>query len=170
MALQPTGLTGSAGRRRRHRRWDRGPGRGEQRRVRRRPGPRGVRPYAAPRPNLERPRPATLPAVAAAEALEAPDLAPFCPAYRRAFEVLGRRWTGAIVRALLAGATRFTEFTDLVPGLSDRLLSERLKELEAEGIVERRVDDGRIEYRPTSKGRALAPVVQAVSVWAEEWV
>jgi len=107
--------------------------------------------------------------VAAAPASEVSELTPFCPAYRRAFEVLGRRWTGAIVRALLAGATRFTEFTTLVPGLSDRLLSERLKELEAEGVVERRVDDGRIEYRLTEKGRALAPVVQAVAEWAEQW-
>ena len=55
----------------------------------------------------------------------------FCPLYHRAIEIIGRRWTGAIVRALLAGNTRFSQICATVPGLSDRLLSERLKELEA---------------------------------------
>ena len=53
----------------------------------------------------------------------------FCPAYRRAMELIGRRWTGSILRALLSGATRFSDVTAAVPGLSDRLLSERFKEL-----------------------------------------
>ncbi len=68
----------------------------------------------------------------------------FCPVYHRAIELIGRRWTGAILRVLLSGATRFTDITAAVPGLSDRLLSERLKELEAEGIVayRRRLDSG----------------------------
>ena len=56
----------------------------------------------------------------------------FCPLYHRAIEIIGRRWTGAIIRALLAGDTRFTQIRSTIPGLSDRLLSERLKELEAE--------------------------------------
>ncbi len=100
-------------------------------------------------------------------------LSGFCPRYHRAIEIVGRRWTGAIVRALLAGAIRFSEVRSTVPGLSDRLLSERLKELEAEGIVERRVlacTPVRIEYHLTPKGEALASVVQAVSAWAEEWL
>ena len=101
------------------------------------------------------------------------NLSGFCPRYHRAIEIVGRRWTGAIIRALLAGAIRFSQIRATVPGLSDRLLSERLKELEAEGIVERRVlayTPVRIEYRLTPKGEALGSVVQAVSAWAEEWL
>jgi DNA-binding HxlR family transcriptional regulator len=97
----------------------------------------------------------------------------FCPLYRRAIEIIGRRWTGAIVRSLLTGNVRFSEIRGSIPGLSDRLLSERLKELETEGVVERRVlaqTPVRIEYHLTSKGDALATVVQAVSAWAEEWL
>lgn len=97
----------------------------------------------------------------------------FCPLYHRAIEIIGRRWTGAIVRALLAGDSRFTQIRATVPGLSDRLLSERLKELESEGIVERRVlprTPVRIEYHLTPMGEALASVVQAASAWAEEWL
>lgn len=96
----------------------------------------------------------------------------FCPAYRRAMELIGRRWTGAILRVLLSGATRFSDVTAVVPGLSDRLLSERLKELEAEGIVTRDVTPAipvRIDYRLTEKGRALHDVIVAVSTWAETW-
>jgi DNA-binding HxlR family transcriptional regulator len=99
-------------------------------------------------------------------------VSPFCPHYHHAVEVLGRRWTGAIVRALLAGATRFSEITAAVPGLSDRLCSERLKELEAEGIVARHVladTPVRIEYRLTAKGAALADVVTAIGRWATTW-
>ncbi len=97
----------------------------------------------------------------------------FCPLYHRAIEIIGRRWTGAIVRALLTGDTRFCQIRSTIPGLSDRLLSERLKELEAEGIVERRVMPDaqvRIEYRLTPKGEALADVVQSASQWAERWL
>ena len=97
----------------------------------------------------------------------------FCPVYHRAIELIGRRWTGAILRALLSGATRFTDITAAVPGLSDRLLSERLKELEAEGIVTRTVIPAtpvRIEYGLTEKGRALSDVMAAISAWAETWL
>jgi DNA-binding HxlR family transcriptional regulator len=96
----------------------------------------------------------------------------FCPAYRRAMELIGRRWTGSILRALLSGATRFSDVTAAVPGLSDRLLSERFKELEAEGIITRVVTPAipvRIDYRLTEKGRALHDVILAVSTWAETW-
>ena len=97
----------------------------------------------------------------------------FCPLYHRAIEIIGRRWSGAIIRALLSGDTRFTQIRSTVPGLSDRLLSERLKELEAEDIVERQVlphTPVRIEYRLTPKGEALASVVEAASAWAEQWL
>lgn len=96
----------------------------------------------------------------------------FCPNYHRAVELIGRRWTGAILRVLLSGATRFSDVTAAIPGLSDRLLSERLKELEAEGIVTRTVIPAtpvRIEYRLTEKGAALNEVMLAISAWAEAW-
>src|SRR5258708_4415556 len=98
---------------------------------------------------------------------------PFCPRYHHAVELIGRRWTGAIVRAMLSGAERFSDLTAAIPGLSDRLLSERLKELEAEGVVTRTVlpeTPVRIIYSLTSKGHALASVVEALSDWAEEWL
>lgn len=96
----------------------------------------------------------------------------FCPVYHRAIELIGRRWTGAILRVLLGGPTRFSDIAGHIPGLSDRLLSERLKELEAEGIVVRTVYPEmpvRIEYALTEKGHALENVIAAVSVWAETW-
>ena len=99
-------------------------------------------------------------------------LSPFCPAYTRAIEIIGRRWTGAIVRSMLVGTTRFSEILTAIPGLSDRLLSERLKELETEGIITRTVTPStpvRIEYSLTDKGHALASVVHAVVDWAETW-
>ncbi len=97
----------------------------------------------------------------------------FCPLYHRAVELIGGRWTGAILRALLNGVTRFSDLTEAIPGLSDRMLSERLKELEAEGIVERTVIPERpvrIEYRLTEKGRALETVIATISAWAAEWL
>ncbi len=95
-----------------------------------------------------------------------------CATYQRAVEVIGRRWTGEIVRALLTGKTRFSEFTAVIPGLSDRLLSERMKELEAEGIVSRCVSPEtpvRVDYRLTEKGADLVTVVDAVEAWANRW-
>ena len=99
-------------------------------------------------------------------------LAPFCPAYSQAMEIIGRRWTGAIIRSMLSGASRYSEIVAAVPGLSDRLLSERLKELENEGIVERTVTPStpvRVDYALTEKGRALGSVVREVASWAERW-
>jgi DNA-binding HxlR family transcriptional regulator len=97
----------------------------------------------------------------------------FCPNYHRAVELIGKRWTGVILRAMLGGATRFSDITARVDGLSDRLLSERLKELEGEGIVTRTVipeTPVRIEYRLTDKGMALEKVARAVAEWAEDWL
>src|SRR6476620_2668583 len=96
----------------------------------------------------------------------------FCPVFHHAVEVIGGRWTGAIIRAMLGGATRFSDLRQTVPGLSDRMLSERLKELEVEGIVERSViplTPVRVEYRLTDKGRALSGVFESISAWASAW-
>ena len=96
-----------------------------------------------------------------------------CIHYHRAVELIGKRWTGAIVFVLMDGSLRFSEVKQLVPELSDRLLSERLKELESEGIVARRVIDGspvHVEYTLTEKGRALEPVVRTLKSWAHSWL
>jgi DNA-binding HxlR family transcriptional regulator len=96
-----------------------------------------------------------------------------CSAYHQAIELIGKRWTGAILFVLLDGPLRFSEVKLLVPDLSDRLLSERLKELEAEGIVERRVIDEmpvRVEYALTEKGIALEPAVRSLKAWARSWL
>jgi DNA-binding HxlR family transcriptional regulator len=100
-------------------------------------------------------------------------LSAFCPSYHHAIELIGRRWTGAILRAMLSGEARFSDIASVVPGLSDRLLSERLKELEAEGIVMRSVVAStpvRVDYALTEKGQALSEVIAAVSTWAEQWL
>jgi DNA-binding HxlR family transcriptional regulator len=96
-----------------------------------------------------------------------------CGLYHRAVELVGKRWTGAILLVLTDGPLRFSEIRQLVPDLSDRLLSERVKELEVEGIVERHVLDGppvRVEYALTAKGRALEPAMRALKGWAREWL
>lgn len=96
-----------------------------------------------------------------------------CSAYHEAIELIGKRWTGAIVFVLMDGPLRFSQVKVLVPDLSDRLLSERMKELEAEGIVVRHVVDDtpvRVEYRLTRKGRALEPAVRSLKVWARSWL
>lgn len=101
------------------------------------------------------------------------DLGRVCPKYHRAVELIGRRWTGAIIVLLLDGKTRFHEISANVPQMSDRMLSERLKELEVEGVVERVVTPDtpvRVDYLLTQKGRALEQAVSAISAWAEEWV
>ena len=95
-----------------------------------------------------------------------------CSLYHHAIELIGKRWTGAVLLVLMDGPLHFSEIRDLVPDISDRLLSERLKELEAESIVERRVIDGapvRVEYSLTAKGAALEPVVRSLKSWAHEW-
>jgi DNA-binding HxlR family transcriptional regulator len=97
----------------------------------------------------------------------------FCPTFHHAIELIGRRWTGVILRAMLSGEARFSDIASVVPGLSDRLLSERLKELEAEGIVTRTVVAStpvQVDYALTEKGQALNDVIVAVSSWAEQWL
>ena len=95
-----------------------------------------------------------------------------CPRYERAVQIIGKRWTPLIVRTLLPRPRRFSDMTTIIDGLSDRLLSERLKELEAFGIVERLVypeTPVRIEYVLTDKGRELEQVVEAIQRWADCW-
>ena len=96
-----------------------------------------------------------------------------CKRYEQAIQLLGKRWTGLILDTMLEGPQRFCEMTSIVEGLSDRVLSDRLRELESEGVVERIVYPQipvRVEYRLTEKGRDLRPVVQAIHEWAEKWI
>jgi DNA-binding HxlR family transcriptional regulator len=97
-----------------------------------------------------------------------------CPLYHRAVELVGRRWTGAILEILIQGGSlRFSQIASAVKDLSDRMLSDRLKELEAWGLVERTVHPGppiRVEYALTRKGRELAPALAELKRWARAWL
>ena len=96
----------------------------------------------------------------------------FCPVAMAA-EILCTRWTVVLLRELMAGSTRFNELRRGVPRMSPALLSQRLKELEAAGIIERQASDtepGVFEYRLTDAGRELNPVVEAFGIWGQRWV
>jgi DNA-binding HxlR family transcriptional regulator len=96
-----------------------------------------------------------------------------CPLYHEAVELIGRRWTGAILRVLLDGPLRFSEIAQAVPEISDRLLSERVRELERRGLVERRVHPGpplRVEYSLSEMARELGPTLVALEAWARRWL
>ena len=97
-----------------------------------------------------------------------------CPFYHEAVELIGRRWTGAIVAVLLDhGPLRFSEIAQAVPELSDRLLSERMKELEARGLVARHVEPGppvRVTYELTAMGHELQPALDELRSWARQWL
>ena len=98
-----------------------------------------------------------------------------CPHYHAAVELIGKRWTGAIVQVLMVsqGPLRFSQIASAVPELSDRLLSERVKELEARGLIRRTVLDGppiRVEYALTEMGEQLEPAVVQLQAWARRWL
>jgi len=100
----------------------------------------------------------------------APEL---CTRFHRASELLGRRWTGAIIFVLLQSRCRFAALREAIPDITDRMLSDRLQELEAEGVVDRTVVPDtpvRVEYALTKKGRALEVPMAALTDWAHQWV
>ena len=104
--------------------------------------------------------------------LEAGGGSEVCPHFHAAIELIGKRWTGAIVCALTARPMRFGELGKVVPGLSDRLLSQRLRELEEEGLVRREVEAGspvRVTYSLTEVGRELDPAIKELRIWARRW-
>jgi DNA-binding HxlR family transcriptional regulator len=95
-----------------------------------------------------------------------------CPHFHAAIELIGKRWTGAIVWALTERPMRFGELGKAVPGLSDRLLSQRLRELEEEGLVQREVEAGtpvRVTYSLTAIGADLGPAIGELKGWAKRW-
>src|SRR4029077_10336317 len=92
-----------------------------------------------------------------------------CARFHQASELIGRRWTGAIIFVLLKSRCRFSVLRDAIPDITDRTLTERLQELEQQGIVERTVipeTPVRVEYSLTRKGHALAGPIDAIVEWA----
>lgn len=96
-----------------------------------------------------------------------------CPKFEKAFQMLGKRWNGVIIRVLEERPMRFNEIAEQIPHISQKMLSDRLKELESEEIVVREVfpeTPVRIEYRLTDKGYAITPVLDELQHWADKWV
>lgn len=93
----------------------------------------------------------------------------YCPYFHHTIELIGRRWTGAVLLAMSSGCSNYSEIRDAIPGISDRLLSERLRELEGEGLVERFVEGRSSIYRLSEKGVSLQPILDAVSEHARVW-
>jgi len=96
-----------------------------------------------------------------------------CTRFHYASELIGRRWNGAIIFMLLKQTCRFATLRDAIPGITDRMLSERLQELEREGLVERVVvpqTPVRVEYSLTKKGKGLAEAVDSLASWAEKHI
>jgi DNA-binding HxlR family transcriptional regulator len=93
----------------------------------------------------------------------------YCPYFHHVIEVVGRRWNGVILRTLLAREFRFNELRASIPGLSDRLLTERLHELENEGLVQRQVSGECTRYALTEQGCAIEPILNEVAKFARTW-
>lgn len=101
------------------------------------------------------------------------DYSRMCPKYESAAELLGKKWTGLIIRVLLGGPKRFKDIKEQIPDMSDKMLTDRMKELESLGILTRNVYPEmpvRIEYELTEKGRHLEEVIQSIQTWGENWL
>ena len=110
--------------------------------------------------------------VTSTEAGDGRDAVRVCPHFHAAVELIGKRWAGAILWALCERPHYYAELSLAIPGLSDRLLSRRLRELESEGLVERSVQAGtppRVSYSLSDKGEALAPAIHELHDWAQRW-
>ncbi len=94
---------------------------------------------------------------------------PYCPYFQQTIELIGRRWTGSILRALFAGQERFTDIADAIPGLSHRLLTERLEELREAGLVAIRPSTKHGTYRLTDRGADLTVIFQELEAWNTRW-
>jgi DNA-binding HxlR family transcriptional regulator len=96
-----------------------------------------------------------------------------CPKYEQAAELLGKRWTGLIIRVLMGGPKRFKEIKEQIPEMSDKMLTDRMKELEAQGVLTRTVYPEmpvRIEYELTEKGKDMKDVIESIQAWGEKWM
>ncbi|WP_217592167.1 helix-turn-helix domain-containing protein [Cohnella sp. GbtcB17] len=101
------------------------------------------------------------------------DYSRMCPKYEHAAELLGKKWTGLIVRVLMGGPKRFKDMKEQIPDMSDKMLTDRMKELESSGLVKRTVYPEmpvRIEYELTDKGRDLENVIESIQNWGEKWM
>ncbi|RED57119.1 winged helix-turn-helix transcriptional regulator [Cohnella lupini] len=101
------------------------------------------------------------------------DYSKMCPKYESAAELLGKKWTGLIIRVLLGGPKRFKDIKEQIPDMSDKMLTDRMKELEASGILTRTVYPEmpvRIEYELTEKGQHLDEVIHSIQNWGENWM
>lgn len=102
-----------------------------------------------------------------------PAVSQVCSRFHRAIELIGSRWTGAILSTLLQGRTRYASIKAAIPDITDRMLSERLRSLEAEDLVVRSVVPDtpvRVEYELTKKGRELQDALREIGNWAERWI
>ena len=109
---------------------------------------------------------------AESDAQDTQRMADFCPTYAQLMDLLSRRWMGLILRVLMSGPHRFNQIMAAVPGLSDPLLAQRLRELQARDLVKRSVLPAspiRVEYELTEAGRDLERAVRALSDWAAKW-
>lgn len=100
-------------------------------------------------------------------------VSPVCARFHRAVELIGSRWTGAIIQTLLQGKTRYALLKGAIPDITDRMLSERLRSLETEELVTRWViadTPVRVEYELTDKGRELESALHEIGAWAERWI
>jgi DNA-binding HxlR family transcriptional regulator len=98
---------------------------------------------------------------------------PLCRQFHQAVELIGRRWNGAIVFVLQPGPARFCELRASIPGITDRMLTERLQELEGEGLLVRTVipeTPVRVEYALTKKGRSLGEAIETITAWGHKWL
>lgn len=101
------------------------------------------------------------------------DYSKMCPKYESATDLLGKKWTALIIRVLLGGPKRFKEIKEQIPEMSDKMLTDRMKELEALGVLTRSVYPEmpvRIEYELTDKGRDLEDVILSIQSWGERWM
>jgi DNA-binding HxlR family transcriptional regulator len=101
------------------------------------------------------------------------DVHPVCTRFHAAIELIGARWSGTVLQALFTGSHRFADIRAAIPGVSDMMLTRRLRELEAAGLVERRVvplSPVHVEYHLTQMGREARPVLDAVIAWSHKWI
>lgn len=95
-----------------------------------------------------------------------------CSIFHQAIEIIGKKWTGAVIYCLFSGSKRFCELQESIPEISSRLLTERLKELEENNIVSREISKERpiqVLYSLTKKGKSLEPILKSIHEWAADW-
>jgi len=101
------------------------------------------------------------------------DLHPVCVRFHTAIELIGTRWSGAVLRALFTRQHRYAQIKAAIPGVSDTMLAQRLRALREQELIERRVlatTPVQVEYHLTEKGRELEPVLEAIIAWSHKWI